>query len=92
MCDHQPECPSATAPDHTAARIVSFHPEQGWYLLCNGVIAFDDTGELLPSGLPVPPHRPRPMAAGRTPRGRPAALAQSMVPTASVTRPERWAA
>jgi len=35
-----------------------FHPEQGWSLLCNGVIVFDDTGELLPGGRSVPPHPP----------------------------------
>jgi hypothetical protein len=26
------------------------HPEQGWSLLCNGVVVFDDYGELLPNG------------------------------------------
>jgi hypothetical protein len=25
-------------------------PEQGWSLLCNGVIVLDDGGELLPDG------------------------------------------
>jgi hypothetical protein len=34
------------------------HPEQGWSLLCNGVVLFDDTGELLPDGRITPPHRP----------------------------------
>ena len=24
------------------------HPEQGWSLLCNGVVIFEDTGALLP--------------------------------------------
>jgi hypothetical protein len=37
--------------------IVSAHPEQGWYRLCNGTIVFDDTGELLPDGRIVNPHR-----------------------------------
>jgi Family of unknown function (DUF5999) len=63
MCTHWPRCPSAAAPDHAAARIVAFHPEQGWNLLCNGVIAFDDTGELLPDGRLTPPHRPEPVRA-----------------------------
>jgi Family of unknown function (DUF5999) len=63
MCTHRPPCPTAIAPDHAAARIVAFHPEQGWSLLCNGVIAFDDTGELLPGGQPTPPHRPEPLHA-----------------------------
>ena len=57
MCLHRPQCPSADCPDRGAARIVSFHPEQGWSLLCNGVIAFDDMGEILPDGRAVPPHR-----------------------------------
>jgi len=48
MCQHHPECPHWPAPDHLAARIVADHPEQGWRLLCNGVIVFDDGGELLP--------------------------------------------
>ena len=63
MCTHRPPCPAAAAPDHAAARIVAFHPEQGWSLLCNGVITFDDTGELLPDGQSTPPHRPRPLHA-----------------------------
>jgi hypothetical protein len=37
---------------------VAAHPEQGWSLLCNGVILFDDTGQLLPDGQMVPAHRP----------------------------------
>ena len=57
MCDHQPPCPSAEAPDRDAALATSCHPEQGWSLLCNGVIVFDDTGELLPDGSCVEPHR-----------------------------------
>jgi hypothetical protein len=56
MCDHQPRCLDATAPDHMAARVVAGHPEQGWSLLCNGVISFDDLGELLPGrAVPSPP-------------------------------------
>jgi hypothetical protein len=29
---------------------VAAHPEQGWSLLCNGVVVFEDFGELLPDG------------------------------------------
>jgi Family of unknown function (DUF5999) len=54
MCQHQPQCPDVTAPDHLAARVVAQHPEQGWSLLCNGVISFEDMGELLPDGQAVP--------------------------------------
>jgi len=39
------------------ANPVSSHQEQGWNLLCNGVITFDDTGELLPDGTSIRPHR-----------------------------------
>jgi hypothetical protein len=37
---------------------VAHHPEQGWSLLCNGVLLFEDTGELLPDGQVIAPHRP----------------------------------
>jgi hypothetical protein len=46
-CRHEPRCPSAGAPDRLAARIIADHPEQGWALLCNGIITFDDAGVLL---------------------------------------------
>jgi len=57
-CTHSPACPGATDPDHDAARVVRSHPEQGWSLLCNGVVVFEDTGEILPDGRTVAPHRP----------------------------------
>lgn len=59
MCHHQPQCPSCDAPDRDAARIVASHPEQGWSLLCNGVVSFDDAGDLLPNGQAIPPQRTR---------------------------------
>ncbi|MEU1599372.1 DUF5999 family protein [Streptomyces sp. NPDC005708] len=43
MCTHLPPCPSADRSDHDTAVVVSAHPEQGWNLLCNGTIVFDDT-------------------------------------------------
>ncbi|MFL6111909.1 MAG: DUF5999 family protein [Catenulispora sp.] len=49
-CRHTPPCPSADAVDRDAAHVVSAHPEQGWSLLCNGVVMFDDFGEILPDG------------------------------------------
>jgi len=58
MCSHQPHCPPAEAPDREAAHTIAFHPEQGWSLLCNGVLLFDDTGEILPDGRVINPHRP----------------------------------
>ena len=57
MCQHQPRCPESPAPDHLAARIVADQPGQGWSLLCNGVILFDDGGELLPDGRAGTPER-----------------------------------
>ena len=57
-CRHEPRCPAAEAPDHAAARTVACYPTQGWSLLCNGVVVFDDAGEILPSGVSVTPPRP----------------------------------
>jgi Family of unknown function (DUF5999) len=56
-CPHQPPCPPADAPDCEAARVVAAHPEQGWSLLCNGVVVFEDTGDLMPDGRAIEPHR-----------------------------------
>ncbi|MCW2932674.1 MAG: hypothetical protein JWM19_3636 [Actinomycetia bacterium] len=56
-CRHVPPCPSATAPDRLAARTLTAHPEQGWSLLCNGIITFDDTGALTPGGNVIAPPR-----------------------------------
>jgi Family of unknown function (DUF5999) len=55
MCPHLPACPPADRPDHAAARTVAAHPEQGWGLLCNGVIVFDHLGEIVPGRLVTPP-------------------------------------
>ncbi|MFI1581427.1 DUF5999 family protein [Embleya sp. NPDC020630] len=63
MCRHIPTCPTASAPDHLAAHVVTSHPEQGWSLLCNGVVIFEDTGALLPDGVVEAPHRPDPEGA-----------------------------
>jgi hypothetical protein len=57
MCLHEQPCPGVEDVDRDAARVVASHPEQGWSLLCNGVVLFEDTGELLPDGRAVPPHR-----------------------------------
>jgi hypothetical protein len=63
MCHHAPPCPPAHAPDGAAACIIAGHPEQGWNLLCNGIVLFEDTGMLLPDATVIGPHR----APGRTP-------------------------
>ena len=44
---------------HDAARVLHARPEQGWTLLCNGVVVFDDTGEILPDRRIIAPHRPQ---------------------------------
>ena len=62
MCPHLPPCPDASAPDREAAHTIASHPEQGWSLLCNGVVIFEDTGELLPDGASIAPHRPTDLA------------------------------
>jgi hypothetical protein len=58
LCTHTPKCPTATSSDREAAHVVAAHPEQGWSLLCNGLLLFEDTGELLPDGRVIAPHRP----------------------------------
>jgi hypothetical protein len=58
LCAHTPCCPDSHAPDRDAASVLVTHPEQGWSLLCNGIVLFDDTGELLPDGSSIAPHRP----------------------------------
>jgi hypothetical protein len=50
MCIHNPACPPADAIDWWAARNIAEHPGQGWTLLCNGSLVFDDRGALLPDG------------------------------------------
>jgi hypothetical protein len=59
-CAHHPPCPPASAPDHNAAKVVFHDHRVGFSLLCNGVEVFDDTGEILPDGTTVAPHRPWP--------------------------------
>ena len=68
MCPHSPPCPEASAPDREAAHTVVSHPEQGWSLLCNGIVIFEDTGELLPDGESIAPHRPTDLAFDRPAR------------------------
>lgn len=55
MCRHYPPCPAADAADRDAAVVVASHPEQGWNLRCNGVVSFDDEGDLLPDGRIIAP-------------------------------------
>jgi Family of unknown function (DUF5999) len=57
MCSHVPACPDSTSDLRDLAAVVRSHPEQGWNLLCNGVVLFDDDGELLPDGRAVSVHR-----------------------------------
>ncbi|MFE4512634.1 DUF5999 family protein [Kitasatospora sp. NPDC056783] len=54
-CEHRPACPVAEAADFQAAVAVNGHPEQGWSLLCNGVVLFSDTGAAMPDGRVVAP-------------------------------------
>lgn len=49
MCEHRPSCPTTDSPRALRAVVLSPHPEQGWVLLCNGVVLFDDGGALLPN-------------------------------------------
>ncbi|WP_343286291.1 DUF5999 family protein [Streptomyces sp. AM 4-1-1] len=63
MCGHLVECPPATAQDCEAAKIRLHQPEIGCSELCNGVLIFEDTGCLLPTGDVVEPRRPLPREA-----------------------------
>ena len=54
---HRPACPTADDPAHEAAHTIAAHFAQGWSLLCNGVVLFEDTGEIVPDGRVVGPHR-----------------------------------
>ena len=75
-CQHAPPCPPAHAPDRAAARISTGPPEQGWNLLCNGIVLFEDTGMLLPDGtITEPPPRSRPHTR-RRPAAQPGTSAQ----------------
>jgi len=47
MRTHTPLCPPGTDVEGLRAEIVVGRPDQGWYLLCNGVLVFDDGGTLL---------------------------------------------
>jgi hypothetical protein len=49
-CTHEPRCPDAAGADRDAAHVIACHPEQGWSLLCNGIVLFEDSGEILPDG------------------------------------------
>jgi hypothetical protein len=94
MCPHTPPCPASSAPDREAAHTIVSHPEQGRSLLCNGVVIFEDTGELLPGGAFITPHRPTDLAAFDRPAGvapghgvqAPAALYPSPATSRRVTR------
>ncbi|HEX6527596.1 MAG TPA: DUF5999 family protein [Streptosporangiaceae bacterium] len=73
MCQHQPRCPQSRAPDHLAARTAAAHPGRGRSTLRNGVIVFDDGGQLLPDGRavaragpPRPARWPRPPEVAMT--------------------------
>ncbi|MEU7326646.1 DUF5999 family protein [Streptomyces griseoviridis] len=54
MCSHRSSCPFA---DQGLPHVVAAHPEQGWSLLCDGAIVFDDTGALTAEGRAVAPRR-----------------------------------
>jgi Family of unknown function (DUF5999) len=57
VCSHEPQCPSAGHTARSAAHVIAAHPEQGWSLLCNGIVLFDDGGLLLLNGRAEAPHR-----------------------------------
>ena len=56
MCRHEPQCPSPGDTGRVEAHVIAGHTEQGWSLLCNGIVLFDDGGLLLPDGRAEAPH------------------------------------
>jgi uncharacterized protein DUF5999 len=54
-CSHTPRCPAADSVDACGAHVECCCAEQGWCLLCNGVILFDDGGLILPTGTCLEP-------------------------------------
>lgn len=63
MCAHVPTCAEQDSPLAGTARVLVAHYEQGWCLLCNGLIRFDDGTELRTAPPVVRPHdRKRPAA------------------------------
>ncbi|MEY9958860.1 DUF5999 family protein [Streptacidiphilus sp. MAP5-52] len=57
MCQHLTDCPNYDAPDREAAVVVASCPAQGFSVLCNGVLLFDDRGAILPDGRIIDPLR-----------------------------------
>ena len=97
MCPHNPPCPAPSAPDREAAHTIVSHPAQGWSLLCNGVVIFEDTGELLPGGAVIAPHRPtdltafdRPVGVAPGTAGRPQRSYSSSATSRGVTRDAQY--
>ena len=61
---HHATCPAtAGSTSPVAACTVAAHPEQGWSLLCNGVVLFDDGDYLLPATTTSPAPAAQPVAA-----------------------------
>lgn len=55
-CQHKPKCPSAYSEHPTTAVIVVRHDDdQGWNLLCNGVVTLHGGGYILPNGVTIAP-------------------------------------
>jgi hypothetical protein len=77
-CQHQPPCPPAGQPGCLTAVIIAAHPEQGWNLLCNGVVVFEDTGAIV-AGHVVAPRRAATRPGSGTSR-------------AALARQQRWRA
>jgi hypothetical protein len=65
-CRHEPTCPAADQPDHDAAKVIAHDYSVGYSVLCNGVVVFEDTGELVGTN-PIEPHRPEPQHRGPAP-------------------------
>lgn len=54
MRDPAPLPTSSSTYEACTSHVRVDHSEQGWCLLCNGVILFDDGGAILPDGRALP--------------------------------------
>ena len=79
LCLHFPPCPAAGAPDAQAARVAVARYDQGWSLLCNGVVLLED-------GTSLPPAPEAEETDWTDPRG----CAAAALPQIVLDAAERW--
>ena len=61
MCTASPSVSAVRRARPRRRPVVASHPEQGWSLLCNGIVLFEDCGEILPDGRCIGARAPPPV-------------------------------